>query len=69
MPAETAVSKPEIHFGLGRSHPWNACGLENEEKTLVATSSEQAEYIAMSDCVKQLSWIRKLFWEMANKQG
>ena len=37
-------------------------------QTIIALSSAQSEYIAMSDCAKHLSWTRKLFWEVAKKE-
>ncbi len=36
-------------------------------QTLVATSSGESEYIALFDCVKHVRWMRKFYWEMANK--
>ncbi len=34
---------------------------KSRKQTIVATSSAESEYIALYDCVKQVSWIRKLF--------
>ena len=38
-------------------------------QTIIALSSAESEYIALSECAKHLSWIRKLFWEVANKES
>ena len=39
-----------------------------KKQTIVAVSSAESEYIAMDKCVKQVSWIRKMFWEMTHRQ-
>ncbi len=40
---------------------WNS-----NKQTIVGTSSAESEYIALYDCMKQVSWIRKLFWELVH---
>lgn len=38
----------------------------SKRQTVIALSSPESEYIALSSCAKELSWIRKLFWEVAH---
>ena len=38
------------------------------KQTVVALSSAEAEYIAMSSCAKEMTWIRRLLWEFTNRQ-
>lgn len=33
---------------------------------MISLSSAESEYIALSSCAKEFSWIRKLFWEIAH---
>ncbi len=37
-------------------------------QTIIALSSAESEYVALSDCAKYLSWTRKLYWEVAKKE-
>ncbi len=39
-----------------------------KKQTLIANFGEEGEYIRMFNCVKQLSCMRKLLWEIANKK-
>ena len=34
---------------------------------MIALSSAESEYIALSECTKQVTWLRKLFWEFIHK--
>jgi len=38
------------------------------KQTVVSLSSAEAEYIALSTCAKELTWIRRLCWEMINRK-
>lgn len=40
----------------------------SHRQQIVALSSTEAEYISLSDCVKQVLWHRKLINELENKQ-
>ena len=37
-------------------------------QTIIALSSAESEYIALSDSGKHITWSRKLYWEVANKE-
>lgn len=37
----------------------------SKRQSLVTLSSGEAEYVALSSCSREVSWIRKKFWEMA----
>lgn len=39
-----------------------------KRQTVIALSSGEAEYIAMSACARETSWMRKLFWEVAHQK-
>ena len=41
---------------------------KSRKQTVIALSSAESEYVALSECTKQLSWLRKLFWEFVHKQ-
>ena len=41
---------------------------KSKKQTGTALSSGEAEYIALSTCAKEVSWIRKLFWEIAHQE-
>ena len=38
------------------------------KQTIIATSSAEAEYIALFDYAKHVSWMRKLYWEVMSKR-
>ena len=40
---------------------------KTKNQSMIALSSAEAEYIALSECAKQLIWTRKIFWEVTNK--
>ena len=42
---------------------------KTKKQSMIALSSAEAEYIALSECSKQISWLRKLFWEVFNKSA
>ena len=35
---------------------------------MIALSSAEAEYVALSECAKAVSWLRRLYWEVAQQQ-
>ena len=37
-------------------------------QTIIALSSAESEYIALSECGKHITWSRKLYWEVASKE-
>lgn len=39
---------------------------KSQRQTIVALSSAEAEYVALSTCSKNLVWMRRLFWELHN---
>lgn len=41
---------------------------QSKRQTLIALSSAEAEYIAASQCGKQVVWLRRLFWELIKHQ-
>ncbi len=53
---ERLQGNPKIQFWMDHRHPWNVCGLKNEEANNYGTLQKNAEYIAVFDSVKQLSW-------------
>lgn len=38
----------------------------SKKQTIVALSSAEAEYVSMSTCAKDLTWIQNLFWEITS---
>jgi len=40
----------------------------SKRQTLISLSSANSEYIALSSCGQVLTWIRRLFWEIANQK-
>ena len=38
-----------------------------KKKSIITTSSAEAEYISLFDCANHLNWIRNFYWELANK--
>ena len=41
---------------------------KSRRQTVIALSSAESEYVALSECAKTLSWVRKLFWEIAHQR-
>lgn len=37
------------------------------KQTVASPSSREAEYVALFDCTKHVSWMQKFYWEMTNK--
>ena len=35
---------------------------------MIALSSAESEYVALSECAKTVSWMRKLCWEVAHQE-
>lgn len=40
----------------------------SNRQSILALSSAEAEYIALSACGKSITWLRRLYWEMATRQ-
>ena len=40
----------------------------SKRQQLVTLSSGEAEYVAMSACAKEVTWLRRLFWEVTQRQ-
>ena len=40
-----------------------------KKQTIISLSSAESEYIALSECTKQVTWLRKLFWEFIHKHA
>ena len=40
----------------------------SRKQSVVSTSSGEAEYVALFDCIKHVTWMRKFFWEMSSKK-
>jgi len=40
----------------------------SRRQTVVALSSAESEYIALSSCAKDVSWMRRIFWEIAHQE-
>jgi len=40
---------------------------KSRRQTVIALSSAESEYVALSSCAKDVSWIRKLFWEICHQ--
>jgi len=38
----------------------------SKRQTVIALSSAESEYLALSSCAKEVSWLRKLFWEVTH---
>nr|QCC62382.1 RNase H [Digenea simplex] len=38
----------------------------SKRQSIITLSSAEAEYIALSTCAKQITWMRRLFYELAN---
>eukprot|EP00171_Calliarthron_tuberculosum_P000771 IDg771t1 len=41
---------------------------KSRKQTVIALSSGEAEYGAPSECARQTSWLRRLFWEFSHKR-
>ena len=37
---------------------------KSQKQTVIALSSAESEYIAMSSCAKQVTWLRRILWEI-----
>lgn len=40
----------------------------SKRQTVIALSSAESEYVALSACAKDVKWLRQLFWEICNQQ-
>lgn len=40
----------------------------SKREAVLALSSAESEYVALTSCAKELSWMRKLHWEVCNQQ-
>ena len=41
---------------------------KSKKQTVIALSSAESEYVAMSTCAKQITWLRRLVWEIVSKR-
>ena len=41
--------------------------MEINKQSMIALSSAEAEYVSLSECAKQIIWLRKPFWKVNNK--
>ncbi len=40
---------------------------KSKRQTVIALSSADSEYVALSSCAKDVSWLRKLYWEVCHQ--
>lgn len=79
MTAQSTVAAVDADWGDDKDTWWSKTGYvilvngspvycNTKQQNLIALSSGEAEYVAISACARDVSCIRKLFWEICHQQ-